>query len=147
MKSVGSFWNFHLTSFMMTDNDGTNLTMPDQARSVEELVADIRKGIVPPEFSGSFSDSDEDDMWDDIDVDSMDLAELDELYANARDRLAYLDSYVRPQVNKRYSAPSLQSNNISNGNVSNGQVQADTTAENGSNGTTAENGSNGTLIE
>lgn len=138
MKSVGSFWNFHLTSFMKTDNDGTNLTMPDQARSVEELVADIRKGIVPPEFKGSFSDSDEESMWDDIDVDSMDLAELDELYANARDRLDYLDSYVRPQVNKRYSAPSLQSNNISNGNVSIDSDKANTTAENGSNGTIIE---------
>lgn len=138
MKSVGSFWNFHLTSFMKTDNDGTNLTMPDQARSVEELVADIRKGIVPPEFMGSYSDSDEESMWDDIDVDSMDLAELDELYANARDRLAYIDSYVRPQVNKRYSAPSLQSNDISNGNVSNDQVKANTKAENGSNGTIIE---------
>ena len=135
MKVVGSFWNFHLTSFMKTDNDGTNLTMPDQARSVEELVADIRKGIVPPEFKGSYSDSDENDMWDDIDVDSMDLAELDELYANARDRLAYLDSYVRPQVNKRYSAPSLQSNNISNGNVSDASIQANTKAENGANDT------------
>lgn len=138
MKSVGSFWNFHLTSFMKTDNDGTNLTMPDQARSVEELVADIRKGIVPPEFKGSFSDSDENDMWDDIDVDSMDLAELDELYANARDRLDYLNNFVRPQVNKRYSAPSLQSNDNSNGNVSNGQVQVNTTSENGSNGTSIE---------
>ena len=77
MKIVGSFWNFHLSDFMKTDNDGTNLTMPDQARSVEELVADIRKGIVPPEFKGSFSESDEDSMWDDIDVDEMDLAELD----------------------------------------------------------------------
>ena len=138
MKSVGSFWNFHLTSFMKTDNDGTNLTMPDQARSVEELVADIRKGIVPPEFKGSFSDSDEESMWDDIDVDSMDLAELDELYANARDRLDYLDSYVRPQVNKRYSAPSLQSNDISHGNVSLDHDKANTTAENGSNGTLIE---------
>lgn len=123
---------------MKTDNDGTNLTMPDQARSVEELVADIRKGIVPPEFKGSFSDSDEESMWDDIDVDSMDLAELDELYANARDRLAYLDSYVRPQVNKRFNGPSLQSNNISNGIVSNNQDKANTTAENGSNGTLIE---------
>ena len=138
MKSVGSFWNFHLTSFMKTDNDGTNLTMPDQARSVEELVADIRKGIVPPEFKGSFSDSDEESMWDDIDVDNMDLAELDELYANARDRLAYLDSYVRPQVNKRFNGPSLQSNNISNGNVSIDSDKANTTAENGSNGTLIE---------
>lgn len=138
MKSVGSFWNFHLTSFMKTDNDGTNLTMPDQARSVEELVADIRKGIVPPEFNGSFSDSDENDMWDDIDVDSMDLAELDELYANARDRLAYLDNYVRPQVNKRYNAPSLQSNNNSNGNVSQEHIQSNTAPENGSIGTTIE---------
>lgn len=138
MKLVGSFWNFHLTSFMKTDNDGTNLTMPDQARSVEELVADIRKGIVPPEFKGSFSDSDENDMWDDIDVDSMDLAELDELYANARDRLDYLNNYVRPQVNKRYSAPSLQSNNMSNGNVPDDNIQASTTAVNGSNGTTIE---------
>lgn len=138
MKSVGSFWNFHLTSFMKTDNDGTNLTMPDQARSVEELVADIRKGIVPPEFKGSFSDSDENDMWDDIDVDSMDLAELDELYANARDRLAYLDTYVRPQVNKRYIAPSLQSNDNSNGYVSEEHIQSPTTAENGSNGTLIE---------
>lgn len=138
MKSVGSFWNFHLTSFMKTDNDGTNLTMPDQARSVEELVADIRKGIVPPEFNGSFSDSDEDSMWDDIDVDSMDLAELDELYANACERLEYIDTYVRPQVNKRYSAPSLQSNHSSNVNVSEGQVQANTTAENGSNDTLIE---------
>lgn len=138
MKSVGSFWNFHLTSFMKTDNDGTNLTMPDQARSVEELVADIRKGIVPPEFKGSFSDSDENDMWDDIDVDEMDLAELDELYANARDRLEYLDNYVRPQVNKRYSAPSLQSNINSNGNVSQEHIQSSTTAENGSNDTIIE---------
>ena len=138
MKIVGSFWNFHLTSFMKTDNDGTNLTMPDQARSVEELVADIRKGIVPPEFKGSFSDSDENDMWDDIDVDEMDLAELDELYANARDRLEYLNNYVRPQVNKRYSAPSLQSNPQSNGNVSIDHNEANTIAENGSNGTLIE---------
>ena len=138
MKSVGSFWNFHLTSFMKTDNDGTNLTMPDQARSVEELVSDIRKGIVPPEFKGSFSESDEDSMWDDIDVDEMDLAELDELYANARDRLAYLNDYVRPQVNKRYSAPSLQSNPQSNGNVSTDHNEATTIAENGSNGTIIE---------
>lgn len=134
MKSVGSFWNFHLTSFMKTDNDGTNLTMPDQARSVEELVADIRKGIVPPEFKGSFSDSDEESMWDDIDVDEMDLAELDDLYANARDRLEYLNNYVRPQVNKRYSAPSLQSNPKSNGNVSTELNQAHIIAENGSDG-------------
>ena len=138
MKSVGSFWNFHLTSFMKTDNDGTNLTMPDQARSVEELVSDIRKGIVPPEFKGSFSESDEDSMWDDIDVDEMDLAELDELYANARDRLAYLNDYVRPQVNKRYNAPSLQSNPQSNGNVSIDHKEATTIAENGSNGTIIE---------
>lgn len=138
MKSVGSFWNFRLTSFMKTDNDGTNLTMPDQARSVEELVADIRKGIVPPEFKGSFSDSDENSMWDDIDVDEMDLAELDELYANARDRLEYLNNYVRPQVNKRYSAPSLQSNSSSNGIVSNDHNEADTIAENGLNGTLIE---------
>lgn len=138
MKTVGSFWNFHLTDFMKTDNDGTNLTMPDQARSVEELVADIRKGIVPPEFKGSFSDSDENSMWDDIDVDEMDLAELDELYANARDRLEYLNTYVRSQVNKRYSAPSLQSNPISNGNVSIDDNKADTKAENGSNGTPIE---------
>lgn len=123
---------------MKTDNDGTNLTMPDQARSVEELVADIRKGIVPSEFKGSFSDSDEDSMWDDIDIDEMDLAELDELYANARDRLAYLDNYVRPQVNKRFSAPSLQSNLKSNGNVSPEPIQSSTTAENGSNGTLIE---------
>lgn len=138
MKIVGSFWNFHLSDFMKTDNDGTNLTMPDQARSVEELVADIRKGIVPPEFKGSFSDSDDDSMWDDIDVDDMDLAELDELYANARDRLEYLDKYVRPHVNKRYSAPSLQSNPISNGNVSPGHNEADTIAENGTSGTIIE---------
>lgn len=138
MKSVGSFWNFHLTSFMKTDNDGTNLTMPDQARSVEELVSDIRKGIVPPEFKGSFSDSDEESMWDDIDVDEMDLAELDELYANARDRLEYLNNYVRPQVNKRYSAPSLHSNPMSNGNVSTDPNEAEIIAENGSNGTTIE---------
>lgn len=138
MKSVGSFWNFHLTSFMKSDNDGTNLTMPDQARSVEELVADIRKGIVPLEFKGSFSESDEDSIWDDIDVDSMDLAELDELYANACDRLAYIDNYVRPQVNKRYNAPSLQSNQISNSNVSEEHIQSSTTAENGSNGTLIE---------
>lgn len=138
MKSVGSFWNFHLTSFMKTDNDGTNLTMPDQARSVEELVSDIRKGIVPPEFKGSFSDSDENSMWDDIDIDEMDLAELDELYANARDRLEYLDTYVRPQVNKRYSAPSLQSNPNSNGNVSEEHIQSSTTPENGSNDTIIE---------
>lgn len=138
MKSVGSFWNFHLTSFMKTDNDGTNLTMPDQARTIEELVADIRKGIVPPEFKGSFSESDEDSMWDDIDVDEMDLAELDELYANARERLEYLNNYVRPQVNKRYSAPSLQSNSISNGNVSTDHNEADMIAENGSEGTLIE---------
>ena len=138
MKLVGSFWNFHLTSFMKTDNDGTNLTMPDQARSVEELVADIRKGIVPPEFKGSFSDSDEESMWDDIDVDEMDLAELDELYANTRDRLEYLNNYVRPQVNKRYNAPSLQSNPQSNGNVPSELNKADTIAENGSNGTLIE---------
>ena len=138
MKIVGSFWNFHLTSFMKTDNDGTNLTMPDQARSVEELVCDIRKGIVPHEFNGSFSDSDENSMWDDIDIDSLDLAELDELYANARERLEYLNTFVRPEVNKRYSAPSLQSNSQSNGNVSIDHNEADIIAENGSNGTLIE---------
>ena len=113
MKVVGSFWNFHLSDFHKTSNNGENHTMPDQARFVDELVSDIRKGIVPPEFNGTFSSSDDDDIWNDIDVDSMDIAELDELYRDAIDRLDYIEKYVRPQVNKRYSGPNLRQNDVS----------------------------------
>ena len=49
----------------------------------------------------------------DIDVDSMDIAELDELYRDAIDRLDYIEKYVRPQVNKRYSGPNLRQNDVS----------------------------------
>ena len=87
--------------------------MPDQARSVDELVSDIRKGIVPPEFTGTFSSSDDNDIWNDIDVDSMDIAELDELYRDAMDRLEYIEKYIRPKVNERLSGPNLRQNDVS----------------------------------
>lgn len=119
MKVVGSFWNFHLSDFYQTSNNGENHTMPDQARSVDELVSDIRKGIVPPEFTGTFSSSDDNDIWNDIDVDSMDIAELDELYRDAVDRLDYIEKYVRPRVNERFSGPNLRQNDESTKPLSN----------------------------
>lgn len=119
MKVVGSFWNFHLSDFHKTSNNGENHTMPDQARSVDELVSDIRKGIVPPEFTGTFSSSDDNDIWNDIDVDSMDIAELDELYNDAMERLDYIEKYVRPKVNQRLSGPNLRQNDVSTNSSAN----------------------------